>query len=242
MSWLSGGILSPVNEGGVRLRKGLFLGILGLAFLLLYVIDLTFDNLQTDVPKALLPFLALVVSDLLLLTEDPLQYSRSESSRHIVFFQAQFPRIYIQRQYNLPAGEARQRWLSVLRQWKDENHPNHAYFVTLLRARHGCRAVFYLQRVLLWLSLLSFVALAILAGLSWWGGLDLPGFYSLQNDSLTAARIAFPFLLFGLYLYLRVGNRPDQENPTGVWMKWQWINDLLKAWWDQNEGASIKRR
>lgn len=242
MSWLSGGSLSPVNEGGVRLRKGLSLGLLGLAFLLLYVIDLTFDNLQTDVPKALLPFLVLVVIDLLLLAEDPLQYSRSKSNRHIAFFQAQFPRIYIQRQYNLPAREARQRWLSVLRQWKDENHPNHVYFVTLLRARHGCRTVFYLQRVLIWLTLLSFVALAILAGLSWWGGLDLPSFYSLQNDSLTAARIVFPFLLFGLYLYLRVGNRPDQENPTGVWLKWRWINDLLKAWWDQNEGASIKRR
>jgi len=236
VNWLAGGLLTPRSEGGLRLRKGLFLGFLGLAFLLLYVVDLTFDDWVADIPRVLLPLLALSAIDILLLSEDSLKYSRSASNRHITFFQAQFPRIHIQKRYNLPAPEARQRWLAVLRQWKDENHPNHFYFVTLLRRRFECRTVFYLQRVLIWLSLLSFVALVILAVLSWWGALDLPHFYSLDNTGLTVARIAFPIALFSLYVYLRMDNRPDRGNPTGVWLRWKEINDQLKAWWDQNEG------
>lgn len=236
MNWLAGGLLTPRSEGGLRLRKGLFLGFLGLAFLLLYVVALTFDDWVADIPRVLLPLLALSAIDILLLSEDSLQYSRSASNRHIMFFQSQFLRIYIQKQYNLPAPEARQRWLAVLRQWKDEKHPNHFYFVILLRRRLGCRTVFYLQRVLIWLSLLSFVALVILAVLSWWGALDLPRFYSLDNAGLTVARIVFPLALLSLYVYLRMDNRPDQDNPTGVWLRWEEINDQLKAWWDQNEG------
>lgn len=237
MSWLGGGALSPVNEGGVRLRKGLFLGVLGLVFLLLYVIDLAFNDLQTDVAKALLPFLILSAVDIMLITEDPLQHSRANDNRYIVFFQAQLPRIYIQKRYNLPASEARQRWLRVLRQWKDDDHPNHHYFVTLLRTRYECRTVFYLQRTLIWLSLLSLVALMALAILSW-GGVDLPLYYSFENDGLLAIRVIFPFILLGAYTHLRMSHRPDWESPSGVWLKWQVINDLLKAWWDQNEGVA----
>ena len=237
MSWLGGRTLSPVNEGGVRLRKGLFLGVLGLVFLLLYVIDPAFNDLQTDVPKALLSFLVLVAVDILLLTEDPLQHSRSDNNRHIRFFQAQFPRTYIQQRYDLPAPEARRRWLSVLRQWKSEAHPNHHYFVTSLRARYACRTVFYLQRTLIWLSLLSFIALIALAVLSW-GGVDLPRYYSLESGGLLAARVIYPFILLGAYVYLRMSHRPDRESPSGVWLKWRVINDLLKAWWDENEGAA----
>ncbi len=238
MSWLRGGVLSPLNEGGVRLRNGLFLGLLGLAFLLLYVIELDFTDPSVDVPKALLPFLVLVVADILLLTEDPLQYSRSVTSRHIAFFRAQFPRVYIQRRYGLPAHEARQRWLGALRPWKDEDHPNHRYFVELLRTRYECRTVFHLQRVLKWISLLSFAALPILGFLTLWGGIDLPRFYSLESAGLTVARTAFPVFLLLLYVYLRVDNRPEEDNPTGVWLKWKAINDHLKDWWDQNKGAA----
>ena len=236
MSWLQGGILSPYNEGGLRLRKGLYLGLPGLAFLFLYVIDFSFDNLQTDVPRALLPFLALVMADILLISEDTLHHSRPGYNRHISFYQAQFPRIYIQQRYNLSAQDARRRWLNVLRQWRDKNNPNHKYFVALLKARLECRAVFYLQRVAIALSLLSFLALIVLAGLSAWNDLNLPSFYSFENNGLTVLRAAFPILLFALYAYLRAVNTPDMENPTGVWLKWKEINDRLKLWWDGNEG------
>lgn len=240
MSRLAQILFSAQTETGFRLRKGLLLGLLGIAFLLLYVIDYTFDNWQTDIPRLLLPLVALAVVDLLLLAEEPLQHPGSSSSRHASFFQSQFPRIYIQEEHRLPATEARQRWLSVLHQWKDENHPNHFYYATSLRRRHECRAVYYLQWLSIRVFLLSVLALAVLACLTWCGDLNLPRFYSLLNPGLTAARIAFPLLLLGLYLYMRVNNRPDQDNPTGVWLRWKEINDVLKAWWDQNEGASIK--
>ncbi len=241
MSWLSEILISPRTETGFRLRKGLLLGLLGVAFLLLYVIDYSFDNLQTDIPRLLLPLVALVMVDLLFLAEEPLQHPGSGSSRHASFFQSQFPRIYIQQRYNLPATEARQRWLSVFRQWKDEDHPNHFYYATSLRRRHECRAVYYLQWLSIRIFLLSVLALAVLACLTWWGELGLPPSYSLQNPGLTAARIAFPLFLLGLYLYVRVSNMPDRDNPTGAWLRWKEINDVLKAWWDRNEGAGMKR-
>jgi len=241
VSWLSEILISPKTETGFRLRKGLLLGLLGVAFLLLYVIDYSFDNLQTDIPRLILPFVVLAMVDLLLLAEEPLQHPGSGSSRHASFFQSQFPRIYIQQRYNLPATEARQRWLSVLRQWKDENHPNHFYYATSLRRRHECRAVYYLQWLSIRIFLLSVLALAVLACLTWWGELGLPPSYSLQNPGLTGARIAFPLFLLGLYLYVRVSNMPDQDNPTGAWLRWKEINDVLKSWWDQNEGATIRR-
>ena len=242
MSRLSKILFSPETETGFRLRKGLSLGLLGLAFLFLYVIDYSFDNWQTDIPKLLLPIVALAMVDLLFLAEEPLQYPRPISNRHASFFQSQFPRIYIQERYNLPAPEARQRWLNVFRHWKDENHPNHSYYATSLRRRYECRSIYYLQWLSIRILLLSILALAVLACLTWCADLDLPRYYSLQNAGLTGVRIAFPLILLGLYIYVRVNNRPDQDNPTGVWLRWKEINDKLKAWWDQNEGASVKRQ
>ncbi len=242
MSRLSQILISPETETGFRIRKGLLAGLLGVVFLLLYVIDYTFDDWQTDIPSLLLPFAALAVVDLLLLARDPLQYSRSSSNRHASFFQAQFPGIYIQQRYNVPAYQARRRWLRVFRRWRDESHPNHFYYTTSLRRRYECRAVYHLQWLSIRIFLLSVLALAVLAGLTWYVDLDLPRSYSLLNPGLTVARIAFPLLLLGLYLYVRVNNRPDWDSPTGVWLRWKEINDRIKACWDQNEGASVKRQ
>jgi hypothetical protein len=237
LSWLEGGFLSPANEGGARLRQGLYAGVLGLALLFLYVIDTSFDKPRTDVPAALLPFLVLSAAAILLVTPDWIHSSRSEDDRCVAFYQAQLLRGYIQRRYGLPARDARQRWLSVLRRWRDERHANHRYYTALLRARYECRMVFYLQRVLVWLAALSLLALVVLAAVSW-AGLDTPPFYSFDNPGLTAVRIAFPLLLLGGALYLRAANVPDPDRPTGVWLRWKEINDEIKAWWDRNVGAA----
>jgi hypothetical protein len=237
VSWLEGGFLSPANEGGARLRQGLIPGVLGLAFLFLYVIDTSLDNPRTDVPAALLPFLVLSAAAILLVTPDWIHSSRSADDRHVAFYRAQFLRSYIQQRYGLSAEDARQRWLGVLRRWRDAGNANHFYYTALLRARYECRMVFYLQRVLVWLAALSLLALVVLAAVSW-GGLDTPPFYSFDNQGLAAARIAFPLLLLGGTLYLRAANVPDPDRPTGVWLRWKEINDELKVWWDGNVGAA----
>jgi len=237
VSWLKGGFLSPANEGGARLRQGLFAGVPGLAFLFLYVIDTSFDNPRTDVPAALLPFLVVVAVAILLVTPDWIHASRSPNDRHIAFYRAQLVAGYIERRYGLSAGDARQRWLGVLRSWRDARHPNHPYYPSLLRAKYECRMVFYLQRVLAWLAALSLLALVVLAAMSW-AGLDVSPFYSFDSPGLTAARVAFPLVLLGGALYLRAANVADTERPSGVWLRWKEINDELKAWWDRNEGAA----
>jgi len=237
VSWLEGGFLSPANEGGARLRQGLYAGVLGLALLFLYVIDTGFDSPRTDVPAALLPFLVLSAASILLVTPDWVHSSRSTDDRYVAFYRAQLLGGYIQRRYGLSAQDARQRWRDVLRGWRDGRHANHAYYTALLRARYECRMVFYLQRVLLWLAALSLLALIVLAAVSW-AGLDPPQFYSFDDPGLTAARIAFPLLLLGGTLYLRAANVPDPEKPTGVWLRWKEINDELKSWWDANVGAA----
>jgi hypothetical protein len=237
VSWLKGGLLSPANGGGARFRQGIIPGLLGLAFLFLYVIDTSFDSPRTDVPAALLPFVALCAICIVLVTPDWLHSSRSSVNRSVAFYRAQFPKLYIQERYNLSAGDAREKWLDVLRLWKDESHANHFYYTALLRARYNCRMVFYGQRVLAWLSGLYLLALLALVVVNW-GGVEPPGFYSFDNTGLSAARIVFPLLLLGGYLYLRAANMPDADRPTGVWLQWKAINDTLKAWWDENEGSA----
>ena len=237
VSWLKGGLLSPVNEGGARFRQGMIPGLLGLAFLFLYVIDPGFDDPQTDLPVAILAFLALSAASILLVTPDWLHSSRSAASRHVAFYRSQLVQAHIQERCGVSAQDARQRWLGELRQWKDESHPNHSWFVALLLARYECRMVFYLQRLLLPLAALCFLALAVLAAMDW-GSAGLSPFYSFDNTGLTAARMVFPLLLLGGYLYLRAGNVPDPDDPTGVWLRWREINDEIKAWWDERGGAA----
>jgi hypothetical protein len=212
-------------------------GLLGLVFLFLYVIDTNFDSPRTDVPAALLPFVALCAICIVLVTPDWLHASRSTVNRSVVFYRAQFPNAYIAERYNLSAGDARAKWLGVLRLWRDESHANHFYYAALLRARYNARMVFYAQRVLAWLAGLSLLGLLALVVANW-GGAEPPAFYSFDNAGLSTARIAFPLLLLGAYLYLRASNVPDPDRPTGVWMGWKVVNDTLKAWWDENEGSA----
>ena len=238
MSWLKGGLLSPVNEGGARFRQGIIPGLMGLAFLFLYVIDTTLENPRTDIPLALLSFLALSAICIVLVTPDWLHSSRA-TGWHAAFYRAQFVKTYVQERYGLSAADARERWLGVLRQWRDAEHANHSYYEALLRTRYECRMVFYVQRILVWLAAVSLLALAVLAVASW-ADLDPPSFFSFDNPVLSAVRIAFPLVLLGSWLYLRAANVPDPDQPTGVWLKWKETNDGLKDWWDENEGASAR--
>jgi hypothetical protein len=113
--------------------------------------------------------------------------------------------------------------------------PNHTYYTTALARGYECRAVYYIQWLSFWCFIVSMLALAVLACLSWLGHLDLSSFYSFRNASLIVPRILFPVFLLGLWLYLGMTNKPEHDNPTGVWRKWKEINDILKAWWDENQ-------
>lgn len=229
-------IVCPSSERGLRIRKALVVAFFTAALLGLYVVEPTLQDWQTGILKVLLPLLALFAVAVLSVLVDPIAYPRSKSGQHASFFQSQLPKLHIQREHSLPAEQARQAWLSVFRQWNSESHPNHPYYATCLRRRYACQAIYHMQ----WVSLLAFllyvVALIVLAVLSTFAGSALPSFYTFDNHALAAARIAFPVLPLGIYFYLRATNRPDPDNPTGVWLRWKEINDSLKAWWDQNEG------
>jgi len=226
----------PSSERGLRIRKALIVAAFGAAFLGLYVVEPTFENWRTDIPRVLLPLMVLVAVAVLAVLVDPISRPGSKPTPHASFFQAQSPKLHIRRKHNLPTEEARRAWLSVFRQWNSESHPNHSYYAACLRRRYECQAIYYLE----WVSLRAFVlcvaALVVLAFLSLFAGAALPGFYTFENTALAAARIAFPVLPLGIYLCLRATNRPDPDDPTGVWRSWREVNDSLKAWWDENEG------
>ncbi len=235
MSRLFYSLVCPSSERGLRIRKALVAAAFGAALLLLYVVDPSFENSRRDVPKLLLLPVALFVLAVLAVLFDPIARAGPRPNRYVTFFRSQLPKLHVQQKHNLPPEEARQAWLKVFRQWNSEQHPNHTYYATSLKTRYACQAIYYVQWLSLRASLLSALALAVLAILSW-SGVGLPQFYCFGNPWLAAARIAFPILPLSIFLYLRATNRADQYNPTGVWRRWREINNSLKAWWDQHEG------
>lgn len=235
MSRLFYSLVCPSSERGLRIRKALVAAAFGAALLLLYVVDPGFENWRTDLPKMLLLPAALFVLAVLAVLVDPIARAGPSPNCYVSFYRSQLPKLHIQEKHNLPPEDARQAWLKVFRQWNSEQHPNHCYYATSLKARYACQAIYYIQWVSLRAFLVSALALAVLAIVSWSGGL-LTGFYSFGNPWLAAARIAFPVLPLSIFLYLRATNRADRYNPTGVWRRWREINDSLKAWWDQHEG------
>ncbi|MBE0480062.1 MAG: hypothetical protein IBX68_03690 [Dehalococcoidia bacterium] len=225
-------LLSPAGEGGLRLRRGLVLGVTGVAFLLIYVVHLSFSDPAVDLPRIFLPFMVLIAADLLHLNRDPLQHRGARQNSRAAFFHAQWPRKYIAARYGLPAPVARDRWLSEFRRWKDGDNPNHQYFAASWRAWFECRMTYYLHWFLIRALLLSVLALLALFVLSLTG--PGTGFYSLNDPWLAAVRLAFPLVILGLHVLVAAGNRPGPDNPTGVWLRWKTVNDALKDWWDRN--------
>jgi len=235
VSWLSRLVISPKTEFGVRLRKGLFLGLLGVAFILLYIVDFAFADVATDVPRFMLPLVGVGAVGIIYLARDSLRYPGAAADRHVSFFQSQYPKVYLEQHYRLPPSEARERWLSVLRQWRDRSHPSHDLYARSLRTSYECRLVYYLQWLLPRAFWLCVLALAVLAVLTLGVDAGLSPSFTLHNTALTGVRIAFPVLLLVFYMHLRLSNRPDPDGPTGAWLRWKEINDDLKSWWDRNQ-------
>ena len=227
-------LVAPQTKQDLKTRNALILFVLGVVFLLLYVADLDFTNWQRSTTSTLVGAAILAVVQILLASTDPLQYG---SGKYSSFFQSQFPSVHIQARLGVSPVEARQRWFSVFNQWEQSTHPNHRFHVTALTRGFECRAIYYLQWLSIRVGALAFLAVGILASLTWLADVRLPEYYSLTNSALVAPRVIYPLAMFALYLYLSRTNQPDPDNPSGVWRKWKEINDILKSWWDSNYGS-----
>ena len=230
-------IISPKTEQDLKTRNALLVTLFCAAFLILYVFPFTtFANWRVDTIYAFVLVIFVALIALFLSSVDPLLHSKPKKNRYVAFYQAQLPSLYIKEKCNLTDTEAKNKWFTFFNQWANPTHPNHAYYNKAFHNGYECRGIYYIQWISMKIIWLSVASLAVFAILTWLAGFDSQQYYSFLYDKLLEIRIIFPLLLLIFNGYLRFTQKPDADNPSGVWLKWKEINDILKDSWEKDQG------
>jgi len=225
--------LSPETKAGLRVLTAFLIVGMATVFLMCFIwpikgVAAAFEALSfpgwllVAVPSALI-YLVVVT----MFSSDVLYYGDPKKSKFVAAFQEHWPSKYIARTLQIEPKEATKRWLQQFNTWRAENHSNHQQWLRTFHRGFACRLVYYLLFSSLTSSCLA--ALFVLAelvsrhfGLGWVHPTSFP------------ARVVFLALVLLFWVLLRVTNRPEIGRLTGVWRRFQEINELNIEWVSRN--------
>jgi hypothetical protein len=167
---------------------------------------------------------------LLIFSGDSLAQGKNKEA---AFFQKQFPDQFIADRFSIQKSMAQHLWFRSLDRRDDEGEVQRTY-----QYGYTCRLVYYSKRIsalfgfagvafLLINSAINYVENVVGAGDPWWLHIGY-SFAAVRNWQGKAFYCAHLLLLLG---YLQLANRVSK--PSGVWARWEQINNRNKAWLQQ---------
>lgn len=162
----------------------------------------------------------------LVFSDDGLYYGDAERNCFARAFQRHWPSSYLAQRLNIDPRTARNIWFSEFNKWGEPGHPSHSQRVMTFRRGYACRLVYYFLRF----SKTAFFASALLltfelvlrCRLNW----DWIPPESLPSRAIYVSVAGIAWLL------VLATNRTDP--PTGVWRRFDEVNELNIHWIDTN--------
>jgi len=227
--------IRPEKKYQIRIFSGIVIIIT--IFVLIFV-PTDFVNLITNKINQLADIIVVLGLDIaLIFVVSTWVFSTSDilftgKSKYSIYFQSNLPSGHLMEKLNCSQGEANDIWFSIFNKWKNDKNPRHEFWKRTFERGYGCRLIFHLRNTILFIMILSTVF--FIAYESY--------YFFIKNEIIIASNtelLKIGMLIIELFLlwYLNYNNQiPGKRNnrPTGCWYRWKEINDIHKAWLDNN--------
>lgn len=236
------GLIDPETRKGLLFLTGASILVLVTFFFFAYVGSVPVYNTiigQLNLPKWVYGCALLIVEYILFVvisSDDKLYYGNPKKNRFTRAFQKYLPSNHLAAVLKTDVDTAKHLWFDEFNKWADEKHERHEERQRTFQRGFSCRFIYYLwivNRLLLILSILWLLVEVILVKCT-----D----HDIAN---LEAKLAIALLLLIFLTSLGLFNRTNDSNPTGVWRRFNEINQRHCAWIDENKElfiAALKAR
>lgn len=182
-----------------------------------------------------LPFIFYLLK-ILLFGSDDLYYGNPQKNKYAGAFQAYLPSNHIALKFNLTSDKAESYWFEkCFNPLKDTNHPRHDQRQRTFSRGFSCRFIYYFIKTMEYVVVLSIITLLLQELLPF-----LVNKYTkytidmMEPNANLAGRVTFVIANIVILLITKKRNKPNIEELTGVWRRFEEINKLHINWIDDN--------
>jgi len=226
-------MINPSTKRGLRVLTSAAIVVILLFFIWWFVKPnsiigpaLEVKNIPTQVVDLMLAIIFYIIS-IVLFSHDELYYGDPEKNQYARAFQKKWPSLYLSEKLGIGQKTASNLWFDEFNKWRSENHPQHQQWQDTLSRGFACRLVYYLLKSSKTFFLISFFYLLIeLLTL-------IVGMKFAERETLSC-RILFTALMALIWSILLWTNRIQFRGPTGVWRRFNEINERNNHWIAQN--------
>ena len=231
---LTGKIDIETRKGLMQLTTVVVL-LEGVLFAHLFIIPYTFFGDWKDYSIYIILPIIFYILKILLFGSDDLYYGDPQKNKYASAFQKSLPSKYIEKKFNIDSNRASAIWFEkCFNPLKDPKHPRHEQRKRTLSRGFTCRFIYYFIKTMEYIILLSISVLVLqeiapilsFKFLNW--SLEF-----LKLDVGLTGRIVFIVSNIFLLLITKKRNNPDVNNITGVWKRFDEINNLHINWIDE---------
>lgn len=233
--------INPTTKTGVRVLTAL--STVGIALLFIWCFILSIAYIDEAFSKIKVPskivelLLAVVVYAMLILifSSDALYYGEPTKNLYTKIFQSEWPSRFLEEYLGVERSLAKNLWFDEFNKWRDPNHSQHQQWNDTLSRGFACRLVYYILHFLglfFWLGCAFLVIEIILSKIM---------SHSYTIEKTLACRIAFVCGMAFFWSVIRASNRLKLKGPTGVWRRYNEINNR-SIHWIKTHRAEFERR
>jgi hypothetical protein len=224
-------LLNVETRTGLLFLTGAWILVLSLVFFAAFVYQLAWVKeaaTQLDLAEwvyGLLLVLAVHALVVLLSATDVLTYGNPKRNKFAAAFQRRLPSTHLSKVIEVDSDVGTRLWFDEFNKWADPEHPRCQDRNRTFQRGYACRFVYYLTSVSRSLFLLGLAWLGVELILEWVFGTEV---VAVEAKAVSLA------VFFMVWLIVRLTNRVRESQPTGVWRRFDEINQRHCDWIDSN--------
>lgn len=225
-------LASPETKKGLQALIALIILIFSLLFVNIFIISVNILKGVFGWDLLLYPLtpILMYIIIVVLFSSDILYNGDPNENSYVRAFQSSWPSKYIAQKFKITEKEAMHYWFeNFFNTWRNPNYPRHDQWERTLKRGYSCRFIYYFIKFLDILIILSLFLLFLIEGMP----RIFPDF-KLTSETNVWIKIGFIVFIFFVDLYIRLSNKTSPNHMTGVWKKYEEINEMHMRWINDN--------
>ncbi len=230
-------LIDPETRRGLKFLTCIIIFVLTIFFAAAFILPNQFiQNVisQLNLPNGIYYLTGLLIVHLLFVTltsGDKLYYGNPQKNCFVRSFQEKLPSKHLYRKLNessktlISMERATQLWFDEFNKWREQGHPRHKARERTFQRGYSCRFIYYLFTYSVCLLSLSAIWLTIEVFMC---------HYQHHIINNLEAKITYTAIILIVPILLYCCNKPNKTKPTGVWLRFNEINNDHITWIDHN--------
>ena len=233
MSEISNLLTNIIEKFSIYTKEGLenltssMIVIFSSLFIHIYIVDI--NTLANYLDLLFYPIILIILYfiKINLFSHDYLLFG-DENNNYVRASKHKLPSKYLLEKYDISNEDANHYWYNIFNSWQKKDHPRYGQVIRTFRRGYACRFIFYSIKLFEFLFILS---LSIFIILNVYSSYINKMIYLYPNSY---DMFGFIFLMAILKIFIIKLNNSNIKNLTGVWKKFEEINNDHINWLENN--------